>query len=98
MTAKPKVLENLEKSWKKSWNLKSSNEYDPGRGWGGVLPVMKYIKGQRNLSFKSVKRPKRLTDSFFGCGKVKKMFWFSNLFKTVHLQQLNRMQNSKLGK
>ena len=98
VTAKPKVLENLAKSWKKSWNLKSSNEYDPGRGWGGVLPVMKYIKGQRNLSFQSVKRPKRLTDSFFGCGKVKNMFWFSNLFKTVHLQQLNRMQNSKLGK
>ena len=98
MTAKPKVLENLERSWKKSWNLKNSNEYDPGRGWEGVLPVMKYIKGQRNLSFQSVKRPKRLTDSFFGCGKVKKMFWFSNLLKTVHLQQLNRMQNSKLGK
>ena len=46
-----------------------------GLGWGGgVLPVMKYIKGQRNLSFWSVKRPKRLTDAFFGCGKVKKTF------------------------
>ena len=98
VTAKPKVVENLERSWKKSWNLKSSNKYDPGRGWGVVLPVMKYIKGQRNLSFQSVKRSKRVTDGFFGCGKVKKTFWFSNLFKTVHLQQLNRMQNSKLGK
>ena len=100
MTAKPKLFENLKRSWKKSWNLKSSNEYDPRRGWGGrgVLPVMKYIKGQGNLSFQSVKRPKRLTDASFGCGKVKKTFWFSNLFKTVHLQQLNRMQSSKLGK
>ena len=97
VTAKPKVLENLKRSWKKTWYLKSSNEYDPGRG-RGVLPVMKYIKGQGNLSFRSVKKPKRLRDAFFGCGKVKKSFWFSNLLKTVHLQHLNIMQSSKQGK
>ena len=29
VTAKPKVVENLKRSWKKSWNLKSSKEYEP---------------------------------------------------------------------
>ena len=29
VTTKPKVLENLKRSWKKSWNLKSSKEYEP---------------------------------------------------------------------
>ena len=29
VTAKPKVLENLKRSWKKSWNLKSSKECEP---------------------------------------------------------------------
>ena len=29
VTAKLKVLENLKRSWKKSWNLKNSGEYDP---------------------------------------------------------------------
>ena len=55
--------------------MKSSNEYDPGRG-RGVLPVMKYIKGQGNLSFWSVKRPKRPTDAFLVVGKSRKRFGF----------------------
>ena len=75
MTAKPKVLENLKRSWKKTWYLKSSNEYDPGRG-RGVLPLMKYIKGQGNLSFWSVNRPKRPTDAFLVVGKSRKRFAF----------------------
>ena len=29
LTAKPKVLEILKRSWIKSWNLKSLKEYDP---------------------------------------------------------------------
>ena len=29
LTAKPKVLEKLKRSWKKSWNLKSSKAYKP---------------------------------------------------------------------
>ena len=29
LTAKPKVLENLKRSWKKSWNLKNSKECKP---------------------------------------------------------------------
>ena len=28
VTTKPKVLENLKRSWKKSWNLKSLKEYE----------------------------------------------------------------------
>ena len=47
----------------------------PG-GAGGVLPVMKYIKGQGNLSFWSVKRPKRPTDAFLVVGKSRKRFGF----------------------
>ena len=30
---------------------------------------MKYIKGQGNLSFQSVKRPKKPTDAFLAVGK-----------------------------
>ena len=29
VAAKPKVLENLRMSWRKSWNLKRSKEYEP---------------------------------------------------------------------
>ena len=29
LTAKPKVMENLKRSWKKSWNLRSSKGYEP---------------------------------------------------------------------
>ena len=33
---------------------------------------LKYIKGYENLSFRSIKRPKGLTNAFYGCEKVKK--------------------------
>ena len=29
LTAEPMVMENLKRSWKKSWNLRSSKEYKP---------------------------------------------------------------------
>ena len=29
VTTKPKVLKHLKRLWKKSWNLKSSEEYEP---------------------------------------------------------------------
>ena len=37
-------------------------------------------KGQGNLSFWPIKGPKGLRDTFYGCEKVKKMFWFCDLF------------------
>ena len=33
---------------------------------------LKYIKGYENLSFRSVRRLKELTNAFYGCEKVKK--------------------------
>ena len=38
LTAKPKVLENLKRSWINSWNLKSLKEYEP---------CMKSARGER---------------------------------------------------
>ena len=36
------------------------------------------MTGWRNLSLRSVKRPKRLTDAFYGCEKVEETFWFGD--------------------
>ena len=48
------------------------------------------------MSFRSGKGPKGLTDAVYGCEKLsgKK---FLVVFKTVHLQQLKGMHNSKVG-
>ena len=36
------------------------------------ISQVKNIKGEGNMSFLSVKRPKRLTDAFYGCKEVQK--------------------------
>ena len=41
---------------------------------------MKYIKGYGNLSFGSVKRPKRANGRIYGSSKVKKISWFCDFF------------------
>jgi len=57
------------------------------------------MKGSRNLSFLSVKRPKRANMHFRAVKKLTKPsgFVIYVLLKTVHLQQLKGMQSSKLG-
>ena len=43
--------------------------------------MIKYMKGQGNLSFLVGKKAQKgLTDAFCGCEKVEKLFWFSGLF------------------
>ena len=37
---------------------------------GQGFHLMKYKKGWGNLSFRSVIRPKRVNDTFYGCEKV----------------------------
>ena len=55
---------------------------------------MKYKKGQGNLSFRSVKRPKRVNDAFYGCEKVEEIVLalrFIHILRTVNLRQLKGM-------
>ena len=59
------------------------------------ISQVKNIKGEGNMSFLSVKRPKRLTDAFYGCKEVQKTLRFCDLF--IFKQQLNGLQSSKLG-
>ena len=57
------------------------------------------MEGSRNLSFSSVKRPKRANMHFMAVKKLTRRsgFVIYLLLKTVHLQQLKGMQSSKLG-
>ena len=48
VTAKPKVLEILKRSWKKSWTLKSSKEYEP---WCLIHTVILMIRPKCFLYF-----------------------------------------------
>ena len=59
------------------------------------------IKGQSNLSFRSVKRPERAKRWILWLWKSREnvlVLWFIHVFKTLHLQHLKGMQSSKLGR
>ena len=49
-------------------------------------------KGWENLSFRSVKRPKRLTDAFYGCekSKIRSGFVISTYFKNSQFMAVKR--------
>lgn len=47
---------------------------------GGMLLVLKYMEGKKILSYRFVKRPEGLSETFYGCEKVVKSFWFYYLF------------------
>ena len=46
----------------------------------GMLLVLKNMKGKNILSYRFVKRPEVLSETFYGCEKVVKSFWFYYLF------------------
>ena len=55
---------------------------------------------QRDTTNVAIKGPKWLTDAIYGCGNVEKTFngfVIYSYFKTLHLQQLERMECSKLS-
>ena len=55
------------------------------------------FEGLRNLSFVHSKGPQGITNAFYSCEKVEKTFFWFHISKTVHLQQSEGMQSSKLG-
>lgn len=66
-----------------------------------MLLVLKYMGGKKILSYRFVKRPEVLSETFYGCEKVAKSFWFYLIiyshFKESEFTEVKGMESSNLG-
>ena len=84
MTTKPKVLENLKRSWKKSRNLKSSKKYEAYPGISVAVGILQlgWIPSGKNICVKNVVALYYYAKIIFFCDEIRKNV-FIHVINTV---------------